>query len=255
MLLVCTTRRLSFSAVYVMSLTCPADKDKAYARTVTALGLGKYATTPNQHILGTVMAGYFTSADHHAWQQQVWYTARAVDMVVFAPFAILFAFGCTAVQALQPRTVGLTVVFVFTGVAAIVYAARVTATNGSRVTGAAFKALTLGTACLLIFNIAVVFPYPGSFSSFSSAASFLTLNFICVVPIILANTAVTVPVIETVKSTELGGRVDAPAPADGAAVSRNSSRWFSGSATERHHVDVLRGTHALAVPSHDNLVT
>ena len=169
--------RLDHIPVWLMSLNLPANRDPSAVFLASKLGI-KIEDPPNHHLLASLLLTYLHTPSNRVFRRNLWYLTKAVQMVVLAPFLLVFVFGCIAVTTVRPCTVGYGIVFALTGLLLGAYAFALWITNGWRMMSSV--AWMFGTAfvLLLFYNILVVFKDPAPFSLFSATAAFLTLNML-----------------------------------------------------------------------------
>ncbi len=169
--------RLDHIPVYLMSLNLPANRDPSAVFIASKLGV-KIEDPPNRHLLASMLMTYLHTPSNRLFRRNMWYLTKAVQMVVAAPFLLVFVFGCIAVTTVRPCTVGYGIVFALTGLLIGGYAIALWVTNGWRMMTSVAYMIATAFILLLFYNILVVFKDPAPFSLFSATAAFLTLNML-----------------------------------------------------------------------------
>ncbi len=178
--------RLDHIPVYLLSLNLPTNKDPSAVFIANRLGL-KIEDPPNPHLAAALLMTHLHTPANRVFRRNMWYLTKAVQMVVLAPFLLVFVFGCIAVKSVSPSTVGLGIVFALTGILLMFYAGALWVTNGWRMMRSVAWMFAGAFILLVFYNVLVVFKDPAPFSLFSATAAFLTMNMLGMIWIAFMN--------------------------------------------------------------------
>jgi hypothetical protein len=178
--------RLDHIPVYILSLNLPINRDPSAVYLASRLQQ-KLEDPPNAHLMASLLMTHLHTPANRVFRRNLWYLTKAVQMVVIAPFLLVFVFGCIACKSVRPSTVGLGIVFALTGLVLMAWAIALWVTNGWRMMRSVAWMFGASFILLLFYNVLVVFKDPAPFSLFSATAAFLTLNMLGMIWIAFMN--------------------------------------------------------------------